>query len=307
VFTLTSPHLRRLCEVNAFPFRDDDDLVFFGLRGCLPLDVDEHSFGRSRGLALAGIDYTTPRCTLGQWRPSSGTLALFPGSTVPHRKYVQRSLPTAGRGANQMLTGYYDDYRKGRHRHGQATGHDAFRQTRGRPHRRTADDLDFENDDRVEFDNPFDNLHAAWCQGTEHGSYASAGCQVVVGFPCCAQLANAPNVGPWARFHDHAYEIEQDSFGYILLDGRSAQSVCESDGAKLSARLRYGSRGELVEELQEGLKRKGFYEGAVDGDFGPRTMRCVLEFQTAVFGPDADDGVVGPITASALAIAWPTV
>ncbi len=129
----------------------------------------------------------------------------------------------------------------------------------------------------------------------------------MVGFPCCPQRNDEPNVGPWARFHDNAYDVEQDSFGYLLLDGRSAQSVSESDGARQSARLRYGSQGPLVEEVQEALARRGFYEGRVDGDFGPRTMRCVLEFQTTAFGPDADDGVVGPITAAALGVAWPTV
>ena len=42
-----------------------------------------------------------------------------------------------------------------------------------------------------------------------------------------------------------------------------------------------------------------------DGDFGRRTLRAVLAFQTNVFGANADDGIVGPMTASALEIEWP--
>jgi hypothetical protein len=63
------------------------------------------------------------------------------------------------------MTGYYSDYRRGKHKAGSETGHDAFRQVEGRPIRRTADDFDYDNDDRVEFSNPFDNLHAAWAWG----------------------------------------------------------------------------------------------------------------------------------------------
>jgi N-acetylmuramoyl-L-alanine amidase len=73
---------------------------------------------------------------------------------------------------------------------------------------------------------------------------------------------------------------------------------------KTSARLRFGSQGELVASVQDSLKERKFYEGVVDGVFGERTMRAVLNFQEAFFGQDADDGIVGPITARALGLAW---
>ena len=49
-------------------------------------------------------------------------------------------------------------------------------------------------------------------------------------------------------------------------------------------RLRYGSKGPLVTRVQEALKAKGFYEGRIDDDFGIRTLRAVLRFQTTEFG-----------------------
>jgi len=60
------------------------------------------------------------------------------------------------------------------------------------------------------------------------------------------------------------------------------------------ATLTQGSSGADVRELQGRLKFLGFYDGAVDGDFGPKTLAAVKTFQ-AKFGMKAD-GVVGPKT-----------
>ena len=43
--------------------------------------------------------------------------------------------------------------------------------------------------------------------------------------------------------------------------------------------LRMGSSGPDVEQLQEVLAERGFYNGTVDGDFGPGTERAVKAFQ----------------------------
>lgn len=90
----------------------------------------------------------------------------------------------------------------------------------------------------------------------------------------------------------------------MLLNGRDVQKVSSAQGRKLSVRLRFGSKGNLVSEVQEKLKELNYYEGNVDVDFGPRTLRALIEFQEDFFGEDADDGIVGPITASALGISW---
>lgn len=301
-FKLDSAALRRLATINSFEVADSG-MIFFGLRGCLPNDVDDCAFAPEHQLHLVDVDYVHPRCILGQWLPAKETLALFPGSTVPHSKYVRSARARGGVGANQLMTGFYDDYRKGIHQAGKPSAHQAFRQTKGRPIRRTRDDLDYQNDDRVELMNPFDNFHAAWCMSVSHPSYASAGCQVVVGFP--KSQRHSKDSGPWKVFKKNAYDLSQNSFPYILLEGRDALRAVAAEPRTFPARLRYGSRGALVTELQEGLKKKGFYEGELDEDFGERTLRGVLEFQSAEFGTDSDDGIVGPVTAEVLGMKLP--
>lgn len=301
---LSDSVLRRLCEINCFVV-PDNELVFFGLRGCLPVNPDDNEFAQQHALEVVAYDYIHPRCVLAQWRPDDRTLAVFPGSTVPHAKYVKTSVERNGSGTNQVMSGYYRDYRKGVHKNDKPTGHQAFRQTEGHPIRRTTDDFDFDNDDRVEFMNPYDNIHAAWSMGINHNEYASAGCQVVVGFPKCESRRGKPDAGAWKIFKGNAYRISQSQFGYILVNGLDAQMVALTRSQKLPAKLRFGSSGSLVEKLQKRLKTKGFYEGEIAGDFELRTCRAVLECQTAMFGPHADDGIVGRMTAEALGVAWP--
>ena len=302
MFTFKEDDLLQLWEINQFAV-PKDQWVFFGLRGCVPVNDQNHLFAREQSLEVVTPDYIHPRCTLGQWAPGKG-FALFPGSTVPHRKHVENSISRNGKGTNQLLTGCYEDYRKGMHKQGKPTGHQAFRQDNKLPVQRTADDADYDADDRVEYGRPFDNLHAGWCMGVESDRFASAGCQVLVGFPECLQRDNKPDTGPWKVFKENAYAIDQVSFFYILLTGRDAQRVAMAQGA-LSPRLRFGSKGKLVRTVQERLSALGFYEGNIDDDFGPRMLRAVLDFQTAEFGPSEDDGIVGPQTASALGVAWP--
>ncbi|HEU0223432.1 MAG TPA: peptidoglycan-binding protein, partial [Paracoccaceae bacterium] len=69
--------------------------------------------------------------------------------------------------------------------------------------------------------------------------------------------------------------------------------------------LRFGSAGDLVRALQTRLGAALGRHVKVDGDFGPATFEAVLEFQLREFGPQADDGVVGPETAAALGLSLP--
>lgn len=68
--------------------------------------------------------------------------------------------------------------------------------------------------------------------------------------------------------------------------------------AVLAENLRYGSRGDKVKELQQKLKRWGYYTGSIDGIFGSGTQAAVKNFQKKT-GLTAD-GIVGPKTAAAL-------
>jgi hypothetical protein len=305
-YALTTKHLQRLCDINAFAL-PADAMVFFGLRGCLPVDPSDHTFrDQQQMLDFTAPNYVNPHCTLGQWLPADDTFAVYPASTVPTRKYVASARDKGGVGANEMMTGCYNDYRKGVHKADSGSGHPAFRQNADRPHRRTRDDLDYDPEDRVEISNPSDNLHAAFCSSIA-GEYSSAGCQVVVGQPNRNDGA-CKESGPWKAFRGAAYAREQSVFCYFLLGGWEAQRVSGLNGAKSAALLRFGSSGALVTKVQKALQAKKVYEGTVDDDFGTRTLKALLAFQEATFGSGGDDGIVGPATAEALGIkAWPSV
>jgi hypothetical protein len=284
MFVLCERHLRRLCTLNYFPI-SSDPIVLFGLRGCLPVSEDSIEFRSEHALVVADPDYLHPRCVLGQWKPTLGTFALFPGSTVPHRRYLNTALFLGAAEANQLIPGRYVDYRREIYRPGDPRAHEAFQQER--PLRRSAD-----------------SLHAAWCMGVD-AAYRSAGCQVVIGFPRARCRGDQPDEGPWKAFKESAYDSSQTAFTYFLLTGRYVQSLVLAGTAKVSARLRYGSAGSLVSEVGQALTKAGFYQTQPDEVFGARMLEAVQKFQMAKFGAEADDGVVGPITASALGISWP--
>lgn len=60
----------------------------------------------------------------------------------------------------------------------------------------------------------------------------------------------------------------------------------------------YGAQGTPVRKMQDKLRAKGYYRGAVDGKFGPATKAAVIKFQKAV-GITAD-GKPGNLTLTAL-------
>lgn len=62
--------------------------------------------------------------------------------------------------------------------------------------------------------------------------------------------------------------------------------------------LRLGSKSDDVRTLQTSLRAFGFYQGAVDGDFGPKTDAAVRAFQAA--RELVVDGIVGPATWTAV-------
>lgn len=67
--------------------------------------------------------------------------------------------------------------------------------------------------------------------------------------------------------------------------------------------LKLGSTGQLVKDLQLILSRLGYFAGAHDGIFGPRTQAAVLAFQAE--NHLETDGKVGALTREALAEAGP--
>lgn len=59
--------------------------------------------------------------------------------------------------------------------------------------------------------------------------------------------------------------------------------------------LKQGDKGAAVETLQTKLSKLGYYDGRLDGDYGPKTKAAVLAFQLDYTDVD-DDGKAGPQT-----------
>jgi hypothetical protein len=274
-------------------------MVFVALRGAIPVD-DEGGFADSHDICTVDIDHRHLRCAILQWTPSEGRYAIFPGSTVHHVSYVD-----AGIGTNLMMSGRFE-YRRGMHRAGMPTEHDAFRQISAAPVLRNEDGSGNHYAASARHYNPPNNLHAGWAMGVDYPWYGSAGCQVVAGFPQCPLRDGAPNVGPWQRFQRNAYATEQQVFPYILLTGRDAlRAVRQGDASPM--RLLFGSVGDAVGLVQKELADLGHYAGRIDGHLLTETHRAVLAFQEHSFRPYSDrpgavDGVVGRITLEALGV-----
>ena len=81
---------------------------------------------------------------------------------------------------------------------------------------------------------------------------------------------------------------------YTRPEAPAAAASAEAEAAA----LRQGSRGQDVKAVQTKLRRWGYYEGAVDGIYGPQTKAAVVRFQRKN-GLTAD-GVVGKQTFAAL-------
>ncbi len=66
--------------------------------------------------------------------------------------------------------------------------------------------------------------------------------------------------------------------------------------------LNWGSEGTSVRVLQRKLLAWGYYDGQVDGTYGPDTYRAIIEFQSK--NRIRVDGIVGPETWGALGYEW---
>ena len=69
---------------------------------------------------------------------------------------------------------------------------------------------------------------------------------------------------------------------------------------EVEALSKYGSRGNEVSQIQEKLKRWGYYNGSIDGIYGSKTLSAVKAFQRK--NGLTVDGIAGQKTLSAMGI-----
>lgn len=224
------------------------------------------------------IDYMTMKC-LFIIRIDDSFMA-FHGSTVPNIRYVKESIDKDGQGTNQLEFGFYKNYTKGKHSIGKASEHEALRQTRLQPVRRTKNDDTFDTDDEITVANVHDNIHASWCK-LDSNTFESQGCQVIQGYPDCSKRkAN----GEWKIFHNVIYSFEKSVFNYLLIPYRWLNLRNDL--------IIFGSNCDKVKNIQ---KKFNLYQ---DGVYGKDTYLKILEFQKK--NNLKADGIIGSETLSKL-------
>jgi GH24 family phage-related lysozyme (muramidase) len=291
-FSLTAEDVQLLATQNAFALDPAEEPVLFGLRGAVIITDHTHA----QGIILKDLrpDHETPRCVLGVWDRAAGTIAVFPGSTVPNAAAVRRWRAKRDMG-NILATGCYG-YVVGTHNG--KPGCFLLRETIAKKRkvvvRRSSDDLTYNLGDLADLCAPGDNIHPTFRSNL--ASFSSVGCQTVVGNATTA----GNHSGPWATFRSTAGLPKTDGtrFTYMLLTGAEARLASELRRNGLAAdpvstgklrRLRFGSKGDLVVRLQARLGIE-----APDDDFGPTTSLRLHERQRGFPGASGSDGIYPP-------------
>lgn len=89
-------------------------------------------------------------------------------------------------------------------------------------------------------------------------------------------------------------------FGFVLGLTIIVAIVGFSKSSEVEALSKYGSRGSEVKQIQEKLKRWGYYKGSVDGIYGSQTLAAVKSFQKK--NGLTVDGIAGDKTLKAMGI-----
>ncbi|WP_128544801.1 peptidoglycan-binding domain-containing protein [Larkinella soli] len=315
--TISGALLNVLCRRYRFVI-DESVPVLFAVRSALPVEIMRGNFTVSGTFKSAHpvrpvrLNYQTVRCTVGIWIPSSGEVALFPGSTVPSAAYVYRH-PDSRATFNILKPGLYR-LKRGLHPRSERgfQRHPAFLMDgyglvevpglvkAGRTAR-----FDFR---KVQYKVmlPGDNLHAARtepeagqdsrqnCLASLRLPYSSSGCITVTGQP--APYVRNPTADSgwncWMHFSDLLDRPAFRSGQYDLLLFDDSDLAGEHPSAS-GGSLRYGSTGPDVARVQKilgsvlnGKTGRPFYEGPADGSFTGATASAYLHFQeTFTRGP----------------------
>jgi hypothetical protein len=313
-FSLSVAGLLWLAERNSFELLKDNPRIVFGLRGCTIASSEfDTMWGETIDLVTARPNHSEFRCVIGVADFDTGQLRAFSASTVPEAAYMYGQIEK-NRGCNLLPTGLYA-YRVGTHNAsatktpqiGALRLDGLLNPTSGASGTdivvlRTLDNLSYDLSDEHELWDrcrPFDNIHASiwspsglWRDGLVSPSssvFSSAGCQVIRGAYTLnrSRKFTAEPTDQWAEFRKalglgtKSGKATKGDYGalfqYMLLTGdeaylASATTIKARVGYR---RLRFGSTGELVKEVQ---RDAGDYQ---DGVFGPGTTVKVLKQQVA--------------------------
>jgi Papain-like cysteine protease AvrRpt2 len=311
-FTLDATVLEVLCDLNSFDVTTDADgtgVVLFGLRGCAILEGGNGAFVPSVSLTEDMPDHEANHCVLGVWKRTgvdAGKIAVVRGSTVPTRKFVKAFAAdpnSASRKCNMLLTGRLP-FVIGDHRRADPAHH-----LRGVFHEgsdqvvviRSRDDEVYTTTDLFEAANPGDNIHPS--RHIHDDRFSSKGCQTIPGSGNDAGDQFDSDAPPgWVTFRRRAGLTAATApasengrrFTYVLLTGREARLVAQNQSTDPAMRrLRFGSSGTRVEDLQNalGLSLTGTMDAAT-------TMAWITEQQRRNAGKA--DGIVRPADAASM-------
>jgi peptidoglycan hydrolase-like protein with peptidoglycan-binding domain len=137
----------------------------------------------------------------------------------------------------------------------------------------------------------------------------SSGANVTTVQRCLKQLGyyNGPVTGNFGSLTRNAVIKFQQRNGLAAVGSvgpqtqRLLQSQCQTrNPGGVSGDLRVGNRGQAVTQLQQNLRRLGFFNGPITGYFGSETQQAVARFQQSS-GIRAD-GIVGSRTRQAILV-----
>jgi N-acetylmuramoyl-L-alanine amidase len=289
-FTFTGDVLARLCQLNRFDLEGGQpDRILFGLRGCTLVEGTASGPVAAVQLSEDMPDHTNARCIIGVWNRTTGQVAVFLASTVPNWRLME-GYRQGGDAANLLATGRYI-YRVGTHRPSKPTRiPGAFIQQGPVVVLRTLDDLIYTITDKWDSGHVGDNIHAARLDGSSGPQFSSAGCQTVPG-----DYRSDQHVRAWGDFRAAAGLSASSPasengrpFVYILLTGREARMVADQPNITGLARLRFGSSGSEVQQIQQALQSAGYHSGAVNAVMDAATTMAYIHWQQANYSGAAD-------------------
>lgn len=183
---------------------------------------------------------------------SENGIVTMQGRTVPNWSYLRKYFSDGKLQSNERFNYVAPCYVKYAFKKGPHRGYDALRQNRKFPILRSLDEILGNDDDYISYEWPCDNFH---------GWLKSLGCWTVAG-------SMKTLTGDWGQAYNWIYHTNDktNEFDALCLERTDYEQPNKE-------RLRFGSAGEKVRELQAVIGAR------IDGDFGFRTLQALVKFQ----------------------------